>query len=155
MAATNINLVVLTGNLTADPELRALPSGTAVCRLRVAVNDRVKRQDEWRDVPYYFDVVVWAGMAENCARYLSKGRGVAVDGKLTWREYEDRNGNKRQAIEIDTGGRGSVQFLSDGRSHGSGSSPSAPAGGFDTAGVSGGGGFSAPVTATPDDDIPF
>ena len=76
MAATNINRVIITGNLTADPELRSLPSGTSVCKLRVACNTRRKDNatGEWVDKPNYFDVTVWGAQGENCARYLSKGR---------------------------------------------------------------------------------
>jgi single-strand DNA-binding protein len=107
MAATNINRVVLTGNLTADPELRSLPSGTSVCKLRVACNTRRKDGDEWVDKANYFDVTVWGAQGENAAKFLSKGRPVAVDGRLEWREYETDNG-KRQAIDIVAD---SVQFL--------------------------------------------
>src|SRR2546423_14703345 len=88
VAATNINRVILTGNLTRDPELRSLPSGTSVCSLRVAVNTRRKDQSsgEWVDKPNYFDVTVWGQQGENCAQYLAKGRPVAGDGRLAWRE---------------------------------------------------------------------
>ena len=72
MAATNINRVVLTGNLTRDPELRNTPSGTPVCSLRVACNTRRKdASGEWVDKPNYFDVTVWGAQGENCATYLS------------------------------------------------------------------------------------
>ena len=95
MAATNINRVVITGNLTRDPELRSTPGGTSVCSLRVAVNSR--RKDEsgnWVDKPNYFDVTVWGAQGENCAQYLAKGRPVAVDGRLNWREWEDQGGRQ-------------------------------------------------------------
>jgi single-strand DNA-binding protein len=109
MAATNINRVVLTGNLTRDPELRSTPSGTSVCSLRIACNTRRKdASGEWVDKPNYFDVTVWGAQGENCATYLAKGRPVAVDGRLEWREWEDPNGNKRQAVDIIAD---SVQFL--------------------------------------------
>ena len=80
MAASNINRVILTGNLTRDPELRSLPSGTAVCNLRVATNTRRKdgSTGEWVDKPNYFDVTVWGAQGENCSTYLSKGRPVAA-----------------------------------------------------------------------------
>src|SRR5213595_2077454 len=101
MAASNINRVTITGNLTKDPELRSLQSGTAVCKLRVAVNSRRKDQSgEWVDKPNYFDVTVWGAQGENCATYLTKGRPVAIDGRLDWREWEGQNGEKRQAVEI-------------------------------------------------------
>ncbi len=90
MAATNINRVVMTGNLTADPELRSLPSGMSVCSLRIACNTRRKNGStgEWEDKPNYFNVTVWGAQGENAARYLSKGRPVAIDGRLEWREWE-------------------------------------------------------------------
>jgi single-strand DNA-binding protein len=109
MAASNINRVVLTGNLTRDPELRSLPSGMSVCSLRIAVNTRRKGSSgDWEDKPNYFDVTVWGAQGENCARYLAKGRPVALDGRLEWREWESQDGGKRQAVDIiaDT-----VQFL--------------------------------------------
>ena len=104
----NINRVVLTGNLTADPDLRSTPSGTPVCSLRIACNTRRKDGDEWVDKPNYFNVTVWGGQGENVARYLSKGRPVAVDGRLEWREWEAQDGSKRQAVDIIAD---SVQFL--------------------------------------------
>jgi single-strand DNA-binding protein len=149
VAATNINRVILTGNLTRDPELRSLPSGTAVCSLRVACNTRRKdASGEWVDKPNYFDVTVWGKQGENCAQYLSKGRPVAVDGRLEWSEWEAQDGGKRSKVEVvaDT-----VQFLG---SRGDGES-------------GGGGGFRQTAEIKPepveaftgaaasDDDIPF
>ena len=69
MAATNINRVVLTGNLTRDPELRSTNSGLPVCSLRVACNTRRKQGDEWVDKPNYFDVTVFGKQGENVAEY--------------------------------------------------------------------------------------
>jgi single-strand DNA-binding protein len=156
MAATNINRVVLTGNLTTDPELRSLPSGTSVCKLRVAVNTRRKgASGDWEDKPNYFDVTVWGAQGENCARYLAKGRPVAIDGRLEWREWETESQGKRQAVDIVAD---SVQFLGgrDDSGGGSGSSngftprSDVPANMDDFQPVStGGGGGQA------DDDIPF
>jgi single-strand DNA-binding protein len=152
MAATNINRVVLTGNLTRDPELRSTQSGTSVCGLRIACNTRRKdASGQWVDKPNYFDVTVWGAQGENCAQYLSKGRPVAVDGRLEWREWEDQQGNKRQAVDIIAD---SVQFLGspagDGNSGGGRFTPQSdvPA---DTADFK-----AAPVGAgQSDDDIPF
>jgi single-strand DNA-binding protein len=151
MAATNINRVVMTGNLTRDPELRSLPSGMSVCSLRIACNTRRKNNSsgEWEDKPNYFDVTVWGAQGENCARFLSKGRPVALDGRLEWREWETQDGQKRQAVDIIAD---SVQFLG-GREEGAGN----------------GGGFSRPAGDIPmdtrdmqpaasgasEDDIPF
>ena len=111
MAATNINRVVITGNLTRDPELRSAPnSGMSICGLRVAVNGRKKDQEtgQWVDKPNYFDVTVFGAQGENCAQYLAKGRPVAIEGRLNWREWEAQDGSKRQSVDIiaDT-----VQFL--------------------------------------------
>lgn len=110
MAATNINRVVMTGNLTKDPELRTLPSGTSVCDMRIACNTRRKDQDsgEWVDKPNFFNVTAWGPQAETAAHYLSKGRPVAIDGRLEWREWEGQDGTKRQAVSIIAD---SVQFL--------------------------------------------
>ena len=160
MAASNINVVVITGNLTRDPELRSTPGGTSVCKLRVAVNSRRKdgQTGEWVDKPNYFDVTVWGAQGENCANYLSKGRPVAVEGRLDWREWEDKEGGKRQSVEIIAN---SVQFLGsrDGGGNGGGggggngftpkSDTPADTSDYDAtpAGAGAGGGS--------DDDIPF
>jgi single-strand DNA-binding protein len=111
MSQININRVVITGNLTADPDLRTLQSGTSVCKLRVACNTRRKdsTSDKWVDKPNYFDVTVWGSLGETVAKYTAKGRPVAIDGRLEWREWDTDNGAKRQAIEIIAD---SVQFLS-------------------------------------------
>src|SRR4051794_36237559 len=87
MSQVNINRVVITGNLTADPELRTLPSGTSVCKLRLACNTRRKdsASGEWVDKPNYLDVTVWGGLGETVAKHTAKGRGVAIDGRLEWR----------------------------------------------------------------------
>jgi single-strand DNA-binding protein len=158
VAASNINVVVITGNLTKDPELRSTGGGTSVCELRVAVNSRRKdgQTGEWVDKPNYFDVVVWGAQGENCANYLSKGRPVAVEGRLDWREWEAKDGGgKRQAVQIIAN---SVQFLGSrdgsgggGGGNGNGFSPSSdvPADTSDYAGAPAGGGGGA------DDDIPF
>lgn len=158
----NINRVLITGNLTSDPDLRATPSGTSVCKLRVAVNTRKKDSatGEWGEKPNFFDVTVWGAQGDNCARYLAKGRAVAVDGRLEWREWTTPEGAKRQAIDIVAD---SVQFLGGNRDgggggQGSGYGSDAPAGGA-YAGADGKPAASsydsAPKPAGPDDDIPF
>jgi single-strand DNA-binding protein len=140
--AASINRVVLVGNLTRDPELRHTPSGTAVCSLRLAVNTRRKDESgQWTDKPNYFDITVWGQQGENCAQYLAKGRPVAVDGRLEWREWEAQDGAKRQAVEVVAE---SVQFLG-GRQESEGNY--VPAG----AAASGDDFPSSPA----DDDIPF
>jgi single-strand DNA-binding protein len=101
MAGFNINVVVISGNLTRDPELRSLPSGNAVCDLGIAVNERIKdpHTNEWTDRPNYFDVAVWGGMGEWCARSLHKGSGVTIEGRLRWESWE-RDGQKRSKVSI-------------------------------------------------------
>ena len=123
--AGDINRVTIVGRLTRDPELKHLPSGTPVLEMGVAVNGR--RQDEtgqWVDKPNFFDVKVFGNQADTLARNLAKGRPVAVDGRLDWREWEAQDGTKRQAVEIiaDT-----VQFLG-GRGDGDGQAQYVPAG---------------------------
>jgi single-strand DNA-binding protein len=154
MAGTNINRVVLTGNLTKDPELRSTSSGTSVCSLRLAVNTSKKdsASGQWVEKPNFFDITVWGAQGENCAKYLSKGRPVAVDGRLEWREFTDKDGNNRQAVEI---WADSVQFLGGRDDSGGGNgggqrfSPQsdvpADTGDFQPAGAGAG----------TDDDIPF
>ncbi len=121
MSSVNINRVVLTGNLTADPELRSLPSGTSVCKLWVVCDTRRKdgASGDWVDKPNYFDVTVWGAQGENVARYNTKGSALAIDGRLEWRDWETDTGAKRQAVDIiaDT-----IQFL--------GAAPTAEADGF-------------------------
>jgi len=154
-------VVVITGNLTRDPELRHTGGGTAVCELRVAVNSRRKEGDNWVDKPNYFDVVVWGAQGENCATYLQKGRPVAIEGRLDWREWEAKEGGgKRQAVQIIAN---TVQFLGSRDGGGGGGQGNGNGGGFtpqsdvpaDTsdfqgAGVGGGGGGGG-----SEDDIPF
>jgi len=158
MAGSNINRVIITGNLTRDPELRSLASGNSVCSLRVACNGRRRNPStqEWEDQPNYFDITVWGAQGENCAKYLTKGRPVAIDGRLQWREWNDKEGNKRQSVDIIAE---SVQFLGSREDGGNGN---------------GGNGFSSsvraaesdvpidtgdfertPVSAGADEDIPF
>lgn len=142
----SLNNVCVSGNLTRDPELRQLPSGTSVCQLRLAVNDRFKDKDgTWQDRAFYFDVTVWAGQGENAAKYLSKGSGVIIQGTLRWREWETDDGTKRQAVDINAR---EVIFM--------------PKGGGSSDGGGGGGGGSSSGGSQPrsapigdDDDIPF
>jgi single-strand DNA-binding protein len=109
MSATNINQVVLTGRLTSDPDLRALPSGASVCHLRIAVNARRRdAEGEWGEKPNFFDVVVYGANGENVARYMYKGRAVAVAGRLDWREWETKDGRNAQAVSVVAS---TVQFL--------------------------------------------
>jgi single-strand DNA-binding protein len=148
--AANINRVVLVGNLTRDPELRHTPGGTAVTSLRIAVNSRRKDESgQWADKPNYFDVSVFGNQAESCAQYLSKGRPVAIDGRLDWREWDAQDGSKRQAVQVIAE---SVQFLG-GRGDGEGGGGSSSGGNQFV--PSGAGSENADFPAATDDDIPF
>jgi single-strand DNA-binding protein len=141
--STNINVVVITGNLTRDPELRSVNGGTSVCEMRVAVNTGRKdsQTGNYVDKPNYFDVTVWGKHGEACAKYLAKGRPVGVDGRLDWREWEAKDGSgKRQAVSIIAN---KVQFLGTG--NGSGGEEQQAAAALEA---------SVPK-ADGDDDIPF
>ncbi len=156
MAGSNINRVILTGNLTKDPEVKAIPnSDTTVCALRLACNGRRKNTttQQWEDQPNYFDITVFGAQGDNCARFLSKGRAVAVDGRLRWREWTTQEGQKRQAVEIVAE---TVQFLGsrDDGGNGNGFSSSAPAAESDVP-IDTGDFERTPVGAGTDDDIPF
>jgi single-strand DNA-binding protein len=101
MSGFTINRVVLIGRLTKDPELRALPSGTAVCNLRVACNaSRRDTEGGYRDKPNYFDVSAFGGTAESVSRFTRKGSRVAIDGRLEWREWETSDQQKRQTVSV-------------------------------------------------------
>jgi single-strand DNA-binding protein len=118
MPAGNINHVVLTGRLTSDPDLRALPSGGSVCRLRVAVNARRRDQStgDWVQKPNFFDVVVFGAPGENVAKHMHKGHAVAIDGRLDWREWDTPDGHA-QAVSVVAR---TVQFLDSPPSGGNG-----------------------------------
>ena len=101
MPHSSINRVTLVGHLTADPELRPLPSGDKVCNMRIACNGRRRTGDGGYETrPNYFNVSVFGPQCENVYRYLRKGRAVAVDGRLEWREWETADQQKRQAVTI-------------------------------------------------------
>lgn len=123
-----INRVVISGNLTRDPELRATSSGMNVLKMGVAVNDRRKNQQtgEWEDVPNFVDVTVFGARAEALSRFLSKGSKVAIEGKLRWSQWESQAGDKRSKLEVVAD---EVEFLSsrDGGSGGYSAPSAAPA----------------------------
>jgi single-strand DNA-binding protein len=133
----SLNHVILLGNLTRDPEVRYTPSGTPVATLGLAVNNRMKQGDEWKDDPCFIDVTVFGKQAESCGEYLSKGQPVLVEGRLRYRTWESPDGQKRSKHEV-TAFR--VQFMPKvGRGPGGG-------------GTSGDLGEGEPIE---DDDVPF
>lgn len=97
----SINRVIISGNLTRDPELRSTQSGLPVLGFGVAVNDRRKNQQtgEWEDYPNFIDCTMFGARADSLSRYLSKGTKVAIEGKLRWSQWE-RDGQKRSKIEV-------------------------------------------------------
>nr|MBO2494865.1 single-stranded DNA-binding protein [Clostridia bacterium] len=94
-----LNKVVLIGRLTKDPEIRYLPSGVAVTTFFLAVNRNFTNQQGEREADF-IPIVVWRGLAETCAKYLSKGRLVAVSGRIQTRSYEGRDGQRRYVTEV-------------------------------------------------------
>jgi single-strand DNA-binding protein len=142
----SINRVLITGNLTRDPELRSTGSGMAVLQMGVAVNDRRKnpQSGEWEDVPNFIDVVMFGTRAESVSRFLSKGSKVAVEGKLRWSSWEDKTtGAKRSKVEVVAD---DIEFMSSRNDGGGGGGESKPRPAY-----------AAPAQAEPvfEDDIPF
>ncbi len=160
----SINRVIISGNLTRDPELRNTQSGMAVLSFGVAVNDRRKNPStgEWEDYPNFVDCTMFGARANSLANYLSKGTKVSIEGKLRWSQWE-RDGQKRSKLEVIVD---EIEFMSSRNSNGGGSSY-----GGDTYGNQGysapAPAYSAPAAAAPaapvidasssvyDDDIPF
>lgn len=93
------NRVVLVGNLTRDPELRYIPSGTAVSDIGLAVNDRVKRGDQWVDETTFVDITLWGRTAEIANEYLSKGSPVLIEGRLKLDRWE-KDGQKHSKLKV-------------------------------------------------------
>ena len=147
----SINRVMVSGNLTREPELRQAGS-SVVLQFGIAVNDRRRNSqtDQWEDVPNFFDVLVWGARGESLSRILTKGMKVAVAGRLRWSQWQAQDGSNRSKVEIVAD---DVDFMSGPREGGgSGAAPAArPAGGSS---------FSAPDAAAPSvevltEDIPF
>ena len=99
---SNINRVMLSGNLTRSPELKTTPGGMAVLQMGIAVNGRRKNSQtgQWEDVPNYFDLTMFGNRAQAVSQYLGKGTKVMVDGELRWRSWQDQNGQNRSKVEV-------------------------------------------------------
>ena len=93
------NRVILVGNLTRDPELRYIPSGTAVSDISLAVNERVKKGDQWVDEVSFIDVTLWGRTAEIANEYLSKGSPLLVEGRLRQERWE-KDGQKHSKLKV-------------------------------------------------------
>jgi single-strand DNA-binding protein len=134
--SADLNRVILVGRLTRDPELRRTRDGDPVCAMRLAVTGRARDEaGHWADRPNFFDVTAFGHAAETAAAHLAKGRRVGIDGRLAWREWDDADGGRRQAVEVVAA---DIHFLDPPRKTG------AP----DAATVA------APVGVS-DDDVPF
>ena len=143
MAGRGVNKVILIGNLGGDPELRQTPSGTSVATFTLATNESwTDRDGQRQERTEWHRVVAWAKLAEICGQYLRKGRQVYIEGRLTTRSWEDRQGNQRKTTEIIAqqmlmlGGRGSEQA---GGAPDEGEAPD----------------FAAETVKIEDDDLPF
>lgn len=134
MPSANVNRVLLTGNLTKDPELRETSTGVSVCELRLAVNAVVKKDGNYESKPNYFQVNCWGKMGENCAQYLNKGSKVAIDGRLEWQRWESKEGQTNSRVVVVAN---QVEFLS----------PKSAAGQTEKS--------DEPTSDGGDDDIPF
>lgn len=107
--AAGLNKVILIGNLTGDPELKYTPSGTARTRFSVAINRQYKDgSGQLKEEVTFVPIVTWGAQAENCANYLSKGRSVAVEGRLRIDSFENAEGERKKVVEVVAQ---SVQFL--------------------------------------------
>jgi single-strand DNA-binding protein len=159
--ARGINKVILIGNLGADPETRAIPSGTTVANLRVATSEswRDKQSGEQQERTEWHRVALFGRLAEIAAEYLKKGSQVYIEGSLRTRKWQDKQGNERYSTEI-IGNE--LQMLGGRGGGGGGGGAGAAAGGGAAAGASShayaeesGGGGSSSRSEEFDDDIPF
>ena len=156
----NLNKVLLMGNLTRDPEVRYTPKGTAVGDMAIAINDSYKAQDGTiKETVTYVDIEVWGRQAETCKQYLTKGRGIFVEGQLRFDQWETAQGEKKSRLRVRAD---RVQFLG-GATGGRSGGPSG--GGERSPGASSGESARATRPASTvsedapplpdDDDIPF
>ena len=105
----SFNKIIIVGYLGRDPELRYTPQGTAVCNFSVATTERRKdKSGEYQDVTTWFNVSLWGNRAEQTSQYLSKGKLVYLEGRLTQREYQDRDGNTRTSLDVNAS---DLQFI--------------------------------------------
>lgn len=96
-----VNRVILIGNLGADPEVRTLESGAMVAKIRLATNENYRdKSGEWQTQTEWHDVVMWRYLAERAQEYLKKGAQIYIEGKLTHRLWDDKDGNKRKTTEV-------------------------------------------------------
>ena len=94
-----MNKIILTGNLCRDPEINTTSNGTAVCKLSIAVQRKFKNADGEHETDF-FNITAWRGLAENCSKYLEKGKKILITGEMQSRNYEAQDGTKRTAWEV-------------------------------------------------------
>lgn len=100
MPATNANVVLMNGNLTKDPDLRETGGGTPICELRIATNSSFKKDGKWESKAHFFQINVWGGQGENCAKYLQKGSKITVVGRLEYQQWENKEGETNSRVVI-------------------------------------------------------
>jgi single-strand DNA-binding protein len=145
-----INRAILLGRLGADPELKSTTSGSSVCNLRVATDHRVKRGDSWEDETEWHRVTCFGRVAENCGKYLEKGRQVFIEGRIQTRSWE-KDGVKRYSTEIIAN---EVKFI--GSKSSGGGNTQRDQGGWNDYGSGGGqGGDQGGGYPGQDEDMPF
>jgi single-strand DNA-binding protein len=144
-----INKLIIVGNLGKDPEVRYAQSGMAICSFSVAVTERKKDGDAWKDHTEWFRVKTFGKTAENAGQYLQKGRQVYVEGRIEQSKYKDKDGNERTSVDVIAN---QLVFLGQGGGAGAGPRPAASGNGpgapSDGPPAGDGGGFI-------DDDLPF
>ncbi|MDR3021865.1 MAG: single-stranded DNA-binding protein [Clostridiales bacterium] len=138
-----MNKVVLVGNLTRDPELSTISSGISVCKFGIAVNNQFGGEQKEAD---FFNIVAWRGLADNCAKYLVKGNKVAISGRISIRNVEDKDGNKRTYVDIVAD---DVEFLTPRSQQAAGYEPK------DLGHANSSSKRVSEVTPVSDDDLPF
>lgn len=94
MATNNTNTVIISGNLTRDPELKSTGSGLSVCEIRLASNSSFKKDGKWESRPHFFQVNAWGAQAENLAKHLQKGSRIIVQGRLEYQEWKNEETGK-------------------------------------------------------------
>ena len=147
-----VNKVILIGNLGQKPEVRSSGSGLSIARLRIATSDRRKGADgQWADATEWHSVVVFGNQAENCAKFLDKGRQVYIEGRLQTSKWQDKDGQDKYRTEIIAN---QVRFLSN-RGASSGDNQYQSNNSYSNSAPSGGNNFSNDLASNVNDDIPF
>lgn len=154
----SVNKVILVGNLGKDPELRYTPSGAAVATFTIATTERFKGRDgQMQEKTEWHNIVAWRQLAEVCGKYLHKGKQVYIEGKITTRSYDDRDGNKRWITEIVADQMQMLGRAGEGEGSGREGQQRRPAAGHGGAAPQTGGAdthYEEPPF-NPDDEIPF